>query len=110
VRFLVDAHLPPRLSVWINTQGFYAVHVKDALSLEATDSQIWSFLLQSGAVLITKDDDFAIRCQYATDACPQVVWLRVGNCSNASLISWITPIWPDILRQLRGGDSLIEVV
>jgi len=38
-----------------------------------------------------------------------VVWLRIGNCTNADLMGWLLPLWPQVIRALDHGDRLIEV-
>ena len=38
-----------------------------------------------------------------------VVWVRVGNCTNAALLRWFSPLWPEIRRRLEAGEQLIEV-
>lgn len=58
MRFVVDAQLPPALARFLASLGEDAIHVLDAGLLEAADSELWSFALEKGWVIITKDDDF----------------------------------------------------
>ncbi|QYM77617.1 hypothetical protein K0B96_09780 [Horticoccus luteus] len=57
---------------------------------------------------MTKDEDFALRVQ-ATETGPCVVWLRVGNTSNAALRAWFIPRVPQILAHLGQGTRLVEI-
>jgi predicted nuclease of predicted toxin-antitoxin system len=59
-------------------------------------------------VIVTKDEDFPLRAQ-ATAAGPSVVWLRVGNTSNAALRAWFVPRVPQIVALLAQGTRLVEV-
>ena len=54
---------------------------------------------------MTKDEDFPER----SPAPPQILWLRIGNCSNRALFAWFRPLWPDIERRLLAGDRIVEV-
>lgn len=39
----------------------------------------------------------------------QVVWLRFGNTTNASLQAKLAPHWPAIESALMDGESLVEI-
>jgi len=60
VTFLIDAQLPPALASWLIQQGHTAQHVDDGLR-NADDMVIWNHASESGAIVITKDEDFAER-------------------------------------------------
>jgi predicted nuclease of predicted toxin-antitoxin system len=89
VKFLVDAQLPPALALWLREAGHDAQAVREVGLREAEDADIWNHALKTGAVLITKDEDFSTRAQQ-TDTSPVIVWLRIGNATNR------------ILQQCRG--------
>lgn len=72
-RFLVDAQLPPALARKLTTLGHTAIHVLDVDLLAASDSEIWDYALADSAVIITKDEDFAIRASVSKSA-PAIVW------------------------------------
>lgn len=108
MRFLVDAQLPPGLAGFLQTLGFEAVACRDLGLRDAEDDMIWRFALGGGWCIVTKDEDFAVR--HLTEAGgPEVVWLRIGNCTNAVLFSWLESLWPRIVRELESGQRLIEV-
>jgi len=107
--FLIDAQLPPALARWLRDAGHDSRHVEDVSLREANDSDIWKYVLETGAILVTKDEDFATRAAHASTA-PVIVWLRFGNASNRALIVWLEPRWPAILQLLDEGHRLIEVV
>ena len=109
MRFLIDAQLPIALARFIRTQAQTATHVADVGMAAVDDPPIWDRAAREGEVIVTKDEDFALR-RLLTTVGPPVLWLRVGNCSNRALLAWLVPMWPDIVRRLESGDTLIEIV
>ena len=108
MRFLVDAQLPPALARWLAARGHAAEHVADR-GLEAnSDTVIWDYALQAGAVIVTKDEDFAQR-KVLTGKGPIVVWIRLPNTRRQDLLVWFEKMLPDILSALERGETLIEV-
>jgi len=109
VKFLVDAQLPPALARWLCEAGHEARHVDDEGLREAEDRLIWAHAQQTAAVIVTKDEDFATRAQQRPDG-PVIVWLRVGNTTNRTLLTWVEPRLPGIVHLMRQGSRVIEVV
>ena len=109
MKFLVDAQLPPALARWLREAGHEAEHVEDACLREANDGAIWAHALQSGAIIVTKDEDFAARSAQAATA-PLIVWLRVGDTTNRALRVWIEPRLSGIARLLAQHNWLVEVI
>jgi predicted nuclease of predicted toxin-antitoxin system len=108
MRFLVDAQLPPAFAVYLSRRGFPSEHVNRIRLGGAGDLAIWKHAIQTGAVLITKDEDFAVLARQQTRG-PQVVWIKLGNITNAALQAAIDPILDEILDSLKAGERLIEV-
>ncbi|WP_404421154.1 DUF5615 family PIN-like protein [Nibricoccus sp. IMCC34717] len=108
MKILVDAQLPPALAHWLTEAGCDAVAVRDIGLREAEDSAIWQYAEKSGYIIVTKDIDFALRVQATTHG-PCIVWLRVGNTSNAALRAWLIPRVPQILELLGQGVRLVEI-
>jgi predicted nuclease of predicted toxin-antitoxin system len=108
VKFVVDAQLPPRLAETLRKAGFDAVAVREIGLREAKDAAIWKYALENNAAVLTKDADFAERAVRSNSA-PIVVWLRIGNATNAVLFGWLVPFMPAVIRRIEYGDRLIEV-
>jgi len=108
VKFLVDAQLPPALARLLLAAGHQAEHVQEVGLLDAEDRSIWDHAMSIGAVLVTKDQDFAMRSGTGVPG-PTVVWLRIGNASNRALREWLTPLLPKIVALVKAGERLIEV-
>ncbi|MBV2183918.1 MAG: DUF5615 family PIN-like protein [Rhizobium sp.] len=107
--FLVDAQLPPALARWLSESGHDALHVMDCDMQSASDREIWDFAVNRGAVIVTKDEDFAQR-KVLTGQGPSIVWVRVPNARRRDLLVWFERAMPEISRALERGDTLIEVV
>jgi predicted nuclease of predicted toxin-antitoxin system len=108
VKLLIDAQLPPALAPVLSQLGHDALHVRSVGLRSAADTAVWGYAVQEGAVILTKDEDFAARRLRESDG-PVVVWLRVGNCSRAALIRWLLPLLGLIERMIDAGETLIEV-
>ena len=61
-----------------------ADHVYDIGMQAASDHSIWNRAEETGAVIITKDEDFTQIGRGASG--PQVVWLRLGNVSALDIL------------------------
>ncbi len=107
-RFLVDNQLPAALAHWLQARGHQAEHVLALGMGQTADALIWQHAAQTGAVIVTKDEDFAQLTILRPEGV-RVVWLRVGNCRTAALIATFERLWPEIVRQLDAGAGLIEV-
>lgn len=108
MRFLVDAQLPPALARWLAERGHPAEHVFDLGMAGADDRDIWAYAARVGAVIVTKDEDFAERRARADG--PAVVWIRVGNTSRRDLLTWFRFRLPAINDALSRGETVIEIV
>jgi len=108
VRFLVDAQLPPALARWLTEAGCEAHAVREIGLRNADDGAIWRHAEAADCIIVTKDEDFAQRV-HATENGPSVVWLRVGNTSNAALRAWFVPRVPQIVALIGQGTRLVEI-
>ena len=86
--------------------GQAAEHVRDIGLRDAADTAIWRTAWQTGAIIATKDEDFIIR-RYVTDG-PQILWLRMGNVTNA-LLEQMARVWSHAHGLLELGEPIVEV-
>jgi predicted nuclease of predicted toxin-antitoxin system len=107
--FLIDAQLPPSLGEALRQTGCQAVHVADIKVLTTTDRQIWDEAVSRSAIHITKDRDFPV-LRAASSAGPIVLWVRVGNVDNGTLISQILRSLSVIIGGVERGETVIEFV
>lgn len=108
MRFLVDAQLPPALAERLRAAGHEAEHVNLIGLGPASDRRIWTYARSNGAVIITKDQDFADLSRSDRRGAA-VVWIRIGNTTSRALWRALEPILPEILDGLERGERLIEV-
>lgn len=106
MRFLVDANLPPRLVVWLTEQGHQAEYSDDLLGLGASDTAIFAAAKQASAVIVSKDRDFRLLVQPPP---PQLLWVRLGNTTNARLVALFEQKFPAALQALEAGDLHVEI-
>jgi predicted nuclease of predicted toxin-antitoxin system len=108
-RFLVDNQLPATLVGWLTDRGYQAEHVLALQLAQSRDEVIWERAARDGAVIVSKDEDFA-RLTLVRPETVAVVWLRVGNCRTSALLATMERAWPDLVQQLDAGARLIEVL
>ena len=108
MRFLLDTNVPKGLTQWIVSMGHAAEHVLNIGLGQTLDRSIWNRAQEDGAIIISKDEDFADMVLRSGSG-PSVVWLRTGNGTTKDLIHFLHGAWPAIEDRLRAGDRLVEV-
>lgn len=103
----MDAQLPPALARYIESRGHEAEHVADLGLDSAPDRRIRARAAESGTVIITKDEDFAVHLLLHDG--PPVVWVRVGNTRRVELLRRFDAELARIIAALERGDTLIEL-
>ena len=106
--FIVDEQLPAALARWLVAKGHTAQHVTDLKMQSVPDSVIWDYAVKIGAVIVTKDEDFAQRQLLARNG-PPIIWIRLPNTRRQALLDWFHGILPEIILALERGEVLIEV-
>lgn len=109
MRFLVDAQLPPSLAALLVGHGPEAEHVHDVGLGQAADEVIWKFAETRGAIVLTKDEDFAVLSELKKTG-PTIVWIRIGNTTKTGLMKWFEPLLPSIVEAIERGKTLVELV
>ena len=107
MRFLVDAQLPPDLARRIESLGHAAEHVADSGRANATDDAIRAYAAETGAVIVTKDEDFPVHS--VMHGGPAVIWVRIGNTRRAELLRRFVLEFPAIVAALERGETLVEL-
>lgn len=108
MRFLIDAQLPPALARWIESQGHAAEHVHECCAVDAPDSAIWEYATGTGAVIVSKDEDFLTLRTLRPDG-PALIWIRVGNTRKKALLEWFGHLFPRLVAALERGEKLVEI-
>ena len=108
MKFVVDNQLPSALAEWVRRRGFDCQHVLDLELGNATDSEICRYAEGEERVVISKDEDFLYFAK-RPETRIQVIWVRLGNCRTAALLSAFEQSWARIESCLRAGDRIIEI-
>ncbi|MDB6166813.1 MAG: hypothetical protein JWQ83_1953 [Lacunisphaera sp.] len=105
---MIDNQLPGALVQWLEAKGCSAQHVLALNLAQSSDEAIWLHATREGMIILSKDEDFAHFSIMRTEpVC--VVWLRIGNCRTAALLTTLERAWLSINEQLDAGARLIEV-
>ena len=86
MRLLFDQNLSHRLVPLLAVEYPGSEHVRNVSLNAADDVVIWNYAAQQGLVIVSKDSDFQQRA-FLYGHPPKVVWIRLGNCSTASVVA-----------------------
>ena len=105
----LDNQLPPALGSWAQEHlGVDCTSVRELALHRASDLDIFHAARAAGALVMTKDADFAeLVGRFGPP--PQVVLVTCGNTSNAHLRQVLASAWPTVAAMLRQGEPLVEV-
>ncbi len=108
MKFLVDAHLPPRLCVVFRSAGHEAMHTGQLKAQNQTpDETINELSSMEQWVVVTKDADF-----YHSHLLHGKPWklllVRTGNISTRELIALLERHLPAVVVAFK-GNSLVEL-
>src|ERR1700676_4331166 len=112
MRFLIDANLPRAVIAVVQSLGHQAEFARDIGLASATDEQIASHALQSGAALLTRDLDFADIRRYPPDRYSGIVVLRLPDTAVAEEIAAALNRFlsePGFIASLAGRLAIVEV-
>ena len=77
-------------------------------SEKAPDNQIRARAADMGAVIVTKDEDFAVHSLLHDG--PSVVWVRIGNTRRVELLRRFDAELPMIVAALERGETFVELI
>ncbi|QJR00349.1 DUF5615 family PIN-like protein [Halomonas sp. PGE1] len=105
----VDAQLSPHLAPWMtDTLGVEAYSARWLGYRDATDEDIFAAARDAGAIVLTKDRDFPdLLERYGPP--PKVIWVTMGNTTNARMREVLQRLLPTALELLAKGESLVEL-
>lgn len=104
MRLLLDENLSESLLPVVQDLYPESLHVRGLGAGGAPDNRVWELAKEHGCLLVTRDEDF-LRLSLLRGAPPKVVWITIGNCSNADLGRLLRSRHPDILR-FAGQDEV----
>jgi predicted nuclease of predicted toxin-antitoxin system len=105
----LDAHLSPRVANWLRDEmEVEAESLRDLGLRDAEDDDIFEKARRDGAIVMTKDRDFADLVTRRGPP-PSVIWLRCGNTSETRLKEILTLHLEQSLDFIRQGEALVEI-
>ncbi len=100
MRFIIDAHLPKKLSTFLSEKGFDAIHTLDFPNKNATkDAEINELSLKENRIVISKDSDFYNRYLLKSEPYKLII-VSTGNISNKNLLILIEKNLDKILEEI----------
>jgi predicted nuclease of predicted toxin-antitoxin system len=73
-----------------------------------TDDSIWARATQTGAVIISKDEDFSLMQIWFPEG-PAVIWVRLGNLRRRELLKRFDSALSQLIAAIERGEKLIEL-
>ena len=107
----IDAQLSPSLALWMNQRfsGLATAHSIRALGLrDSKDKDIFQRAKAQGAIVMTKDADFAALVQQF-GAPPQIIWITAGNTTNTRMREILEKHFLTIVEMISNNEILIEI-
>jgi len=109
MKIWVDAQLSPHLAPWLNERfEVEAYSVRWLGYRDASDEDIFAAAREADAVVMTKDRDF-LNLLDIHGPPPRVVWITMGNTSNAHMRAVLDKVFAQALVSLREGESIVEI-
>jgi predicted nuclease of predicted toxin-antitoxin system len=102
-KYLVDANLPAKISVWQSNDFEFVKNIND----QWTDSEIWDYAKQNNLTIITKDADFSHRIIVSPPP-PKIIHIKIGNMKLKEFESIIQKIWTTT-KKLSENHKLVNV-
>ena len=109
MKFLVDAQLPRRLTIWLNGAGFDAVHTLDLpLGNETPDTLINDISVKEQRIVITKDSDFVD--SFLLHKKPyKLLLISTGNIRNIELEALFQANIEKLREAFDAGSEFVEL-
>ena len=106
MKFLLDANLPAQLAREFEAAGYECIHMEALLPRYSPDTEIAKIANKTGAILVSRDADFAQFAQVGTLSVP-LIWVRLGNLRRAAIAATIRARLPAIVTAIAAGEKVI---
>jgi len=109
VKLLLDQNLSRRLLPGLIDQFPESNQVALMGFDKASDADIWDFARNEGFAIVTKDADF-VELSLMHGFPPKVIWLNLGNVSNAAVMTRLLAEGEGIINFLMNTtDGVLEI-
>jgi predicted nuclease of predicted toxin-antitoxin system len=96
MKLLFDENLSDRLVGQLAAEFPGSEHVRNVGLASAPDPAVWAHATAHGFAIVSKDTDFQQRVLLLGHP-PKVVWIRLGNCSTATVAALLRNRQADLL-------------
>jgi predicted nuclease of predicted toxin-antitoxin system len=108
MKFLVDAHLPQRLSRWLVKKGYDSIHTLELPAQNETDDLvIIDVSVNEQRIVISKDSDFVDYCLLKGKPY-KLISITTGNITNSQLIQLFEQNFTQLI-DLINDNKVIEM-
>ena len=110
MKFLLDANMPRAALGAVRARGHEAEHIRDTKLRDAPDEQIAAYALASGAVLVSRDLDFADMRHYPPANYRGLIVMRLPDDSGAAQIAEVLNrfLASELVKQLPGHLASVD--
>ena len=84
MKLLLDENLSHKLAARLDDLFPGSSHVRQHGMASAADPAVWSFALQQGYTIVSKDEDFH-HLSFLRGSPPKVIGIGLGNCSTSAV-------------------------
>lgn len=106
MKLLFDENLSLRLVELLADAYPESEHVHHLGLGSGADEQVWSHAKAHGFTIVSKDSDFA-DLSVLKGAPPKVIWIRLGNCTTASVEMLLRNSGEAVERFLDGEETCL---
>ena len=108
MKFLLNMELARSTAVFLRTEGYDAVHLREEGLQRLPDQRIVEKARREGQVIITHDLDFGRLVVLSLDRMPSVITLRLDNMQAAQVNHYLTEALGQFMEELETG-ALVSV-
>lgn len=108
MKFIADMGISQTTVIWLNEQGFDAIHVRDSKMHRASDTEIVRKAKEEKRIVLTCDLDFGDIVSASGEKCPSVIILRLENETPSNVNSRLKQVLKESSEDLKKG-AIISV-
>ncbi|MGI8988789.1 MAG: DUF5615 family PIN-like protein [Bryobacteraceae bacterium] len=105
----IDAQFSPLLAPWLASRfGVASMHVAEIDLLFASDELLFHSAEKAGAIVITRDREFAQLAKVLVPP-PKAVWITAADPSLSAVQKLLDGAFERALSLLEAGESIVEL-
>lgn len=109
MKLLFDENISRQVPIAISDLFPHSIHVYEVNLLSSSDEFIWDYAKSFSFSIVSKDSDFLQR-SFIFGHPPKVIWLNVGNCTTAHIVSLLKNNVQEIASFLSSQTDSVLIV